>query len=311
MKLSSEDLRTFLALAEEKSFTRAAARCNKSQSAFSSRIRVLEEMLGARLFDRTTRSVELTVEGKIFAESARQLFSEFTDMVDNFRDYAARRKGRVSIAALPSVSSAWLPMIFRRFRQANPGIELALTDTISERCLDLVRSGGVDIAITSATLGEDDLDSVMLAREGFFLVHPRDHPLAVLDKVDIGDLVDHDFVHLITNSSVRAQVDAALHPRTVRTTLELRYLETVATMVAAGMGITLVPGLTLHHFRDRDLVIRPIATDFVRPIHLVRRRGRQFSVAAEAMHRFLLHHRPTFARLLETGRTEMPAPQDA
>ncbi|MGN6769181.1 MAG: LysR family transcriptional regulator [Rhizobiaceae bacterium] len=308
MKLSSEDLRTFLALAEEKSFTRAAARCNKSQSAFSSRIRAIEDMLGARLFDRTTRNVELTVEGKIFQDSARQLFGEFSDMVNNFRDYAARRKGRVSIAALPSVSSAWLPLVFRRFRDENPGIDLSLSDTLSERCLELVRNGSADIAITSATKNDSDLETAMLGSENFFLVHRRDHPLASLDNVDITDLAGQDFVHLITNSSVRFQVDAALHPQIVRTTLEVRYLATVATMVAAGMGVTVVPGLTLPHFQNLDLTIRPIRIPgFERPIHLVRRRGHRFSVAADAMYRFLLQDRSTFIRLLEAGSAEATA----
>lgn len=305
MKLSSEDLRTFLTLAEEKSFTRAASRCSKSQSAFSSRIRALEETLGARLFHRTTRNVELTVEGEIFQESARQLFAEFSDMIDNFRDYAARRKGRVSIAALPSVSSAWLPLVFRRFRKENPGIGLALADTLSERCLELVRNGSVDIAITSATQNDDELDSIMLGSERFYVIHPRDHPLAALETVNIGDLAGQEFVHLITNSSVRYQVDAALHPQAVRTTLEVRYLATVATMVAAGMGVTVVPGLTLPHFAGRGLAIRPVTIPcFERPIQLIRRRGRQLSVAADAMHRFLLQDRSTFTQLLEASHED-------
>src|SRR5690606_6574589 len=212
MKISSDDLRAFLALADEKSFTRAATRCHKSQSAFSSRIRTLEETLGAPLFSRTTRNVELTVEGELFYDSARQLYSEFADIVDNFRDYAARRKGRVSIAALPSICSSWLPLVFRTFREENPGIDLSLTDALSEACLDLVRAGNVDLAITSAKHNAEDLDSQILGTESFFVVHRADHPLAALDRVDVKDLADHEFIHLVHNSSVRQQVEAALHP---------------------------------------------------------------------------------------------------
>lgn len=302
MKISSDDLRAFLMLADEKSFTRAAMRCHKSQSAFSSRIRSLEEILGARLFSRTTRNVELTTEGKLFYDSARQLYDEFSDIVDNFRDYATRRKGRVSIAALPSISSSWLPLVFRSFRQENPGIDLSLTDTLSEPCLDLVRTGTVDMAITSAKHNAEDLDSHILGTESFFIVHRPDHPLAALNHVNVQDLAGQEFIHLVNNSSVRQQVEAALHPQTVRTSLEVRYLASAAAMVAAGMGITVVPGLTLSQFQDRGLMIRPIVIPgFQRPIHLVRRRGRLLSVAAEAMHRHLIQEQRTFAQFLANG----------
>lgn len=304
MKISSDDLRAFLTLADEKSFTRAAVRCHKSQSAFSSRIRSLEEILGARLFSRTTRNVELTVEGELFYDSARQLYDEFSDVVDNFRDYAARRKGRVSIAALPSICSSWLPLVFRSFREENPGIDLSLTDTLSEPCLDLVRTGGVDLAITSAKHNAEDLDSQILGTESFFVVHRPDHALAALQRVDVQDLAGEEFIHLVNNSSVRQQVEAALHPQTVRTSLEVRYIASAAAMVAAGMGITVVPGLTLPQFQERGLMIRPITIPgFERPIHLVRRRGRLLSVAADAMHRHLMQDRRTFVQLLANDST--------
>ncbi len=92
MDISQRDLQVFLALAEEKSFTRAATKCHLSQSAFSSRIRLLETGLGTTLFDRTTRSVELTNDGRLFEISAQQLYKEFSEILENFQDHAARRK---------------------------------------------------------------------------------------------------------------------------------------------------------------------------------------------------------------------------
>lgn len=291
MNISQEDLRAFLILAEEKSFTRASARCHKSQSAFSSRIRVLEETVGTRLFDRTTRSVELTVEGKLFEGWARQLHQEFSNMMSNFRDYAACRKGRVSIAALPSVAAGWLPKVFSRFHALHPGIELALVDTLSEDCLMLLRSGQVDLAITSAT-SADDLESTLLGTDRFYLICPKDHPLEKQESIGIGDIISHPFVHLDRNSSVRRQVDAALHLEKAQTTLELRNLATVASMVEVGMGITIVPALTMGHFRNPRLVAKPLSVaGLERPIHLVRLRERALSIAAEAMYRQILNQR--------------------
>ena len=99
MEISTRDLQAFLALADLHSFTRAAARCHLSPSAFSARISSTEHVLGARLFDRTTRSVELTQAGALFLESARRLHADFLEVVQNFRDHKGRLKGRVAVAA--------------------------------------------------------------------------------------------------------------------------------------------------------------------------------------------------------------------
>ena len=149
LNLSTRQLRAFLALAELKSFTRAAHRCHLSQPAFSALVRSLEESLGARLFDRDTRNVELTVEGKLLEEPARRLLADFEGLVADMGDRVARRKGRVSVAALPSLAAGWLPALFAEFRHANPGVDLALHDTLSDQCLELVRAGRADFALAA------------------------------------------------------------------------------------------------------------------------------------------------------------------
>src|SRR6185295_1838768 len=98
MNASVRQLRAFLSLAELRSFTRAAARSHLSQPAFSALIRALEDAMGARLFERTTRSVELTVEGRLFLDSAQRLVRDFDQSVLDLRDHAARRRGRVAMA---------------------------------------------------------------------------------------------------------------------------------------------------------------------------------------------------------------------
>lgn len=307
MKISSDDLRAFLALAEERSFTRAAARCHKSQSAFSARIRSLEATLGAQLFDRTTRSVELTVEGELFEESARQLYGEFADMVRNFSDYAARRKGRVTIAALPSLAADWIPRMFAELREMNPGIELNLLDTMSEASITVVRTGQADLAVTSATTRADDLESLVLGVERFFLVARKGHPLLERPLLSSTDLEGAPFLHMARGSSVREQVETALHPINVMTIVEASYLATVAGMAAAGLGVTVVPSLTLVQFRNPELGARPL--DFpglTRPISLVRRRGRSSSVAAKAVHAHLLRERGRIEGLLPPDAAVLP-----
>ena len=188
MNISVRDLEAFIALADLKNFTRAAARCHLSQSAFSTRVASIEHALGARLFDRTTRSVELTQEGALFLESARRLYGDFSEVVSDFKDYTTGRKGRVAIATLPSIAAAWLPAVFTQFHADNPGIKLTLHDTLSDKCIGLVRDGSVDFAVASRPGEGEDMEARLLTEDNFCLVCSHLHPLASKASLKIRDL---------------------------------------------------------------------------------------------------------------------------
>lgn len=293
MNLSAKDLRAVLALAQEQNFTRAAERCHLSQSAFSALIRNIEEGLGARLFDRSTRNVQLTPDGGLFEASARRVLRDLEGMADDFREHAQRHKGRVSIAALPSLAAGWLPAVLARYHEQAPGIELSLFDALSDACLALVRGGQADLALASAGPDEADLATEKLCRDRFHLVCRRDHPLARKRRIRIEDLAAYPFVHLSRRSSVRQYLEAAFHPRQMRSVLELEHLASVAGMVEAGLGITVVPELTLFHFRRPTLVVRPLPLPgLVRSIFIVTPEGRSLSAAAQALCDLMLEMRP-------------------
>src|SRR3546814_11330229 len=122
MNLSSRQLRAFVALAQEKHFTRAAGRCHQTQPAFSALIRSLEDLAGVRLFDRTTRRVELTPEGRLFNESALRLLNDLDAVMGDVQDHVAKSKGSVAVAALPSLAAGWPPGIFAPFHAQYPGV---------------------------------------------------------------------------------------------------------------------------------------------------------------------------------------------
>jgi LysR family carnitine catabolism transcriptional activator len=293
MNLSTRELRAILALIDELNFTRAADRCHLSQSAFSTLIGNVERQLGARLFDRTTRSVELTPEGRLFEPSARRMLSDLEGMVSNFREFATKLKGRVAIAALPSMAAGWLPAVLREYRERHPGIELELFDLLSDQCLALVRAGRADIAVASAGREERDLQTEQLCSDRFYLVCRRDHPLATKGTVRLRDLAEFPFIHLARTSSVRQHLNAALHPLQVRTAFEVEQLPTVTALVEAGLGITVVPALTLFQFRSPRLVVRPLAPPAItRRIYLVRPRGKSLSIAAQAMFELMQLRKP-------------------
>lgn len=285
--LSTRQLRAFLQLAAQRSFTRAAEACHLSQPAFSTLIRALEDGVGGRLFDRDTRSVRLTALGERFEPAARRLLHDARDALGDLADHVERRKGRVHVAALPSLAAGWLPALLSEFRARHPGIALQLSDVLSDPCVALVRGGQADFALASGALGgarAEGLQVRVLRTDGFHLVCPAGHPLAQRARLTPKALAGYPFIQMARATSVRQALEAALHPLVLDTLLEVEQLATVRGMVEAGLGISVVPTLTLYQFRGEGLVARPLPLPgLVRPIVLVQRAG-TLSPAAQALH---------------------------
>lgn len=296
MNVSTRQLRAFRALAAQRSFTRAAAASHLSQPAFSALIRQLEETLGVRLFDRSTRHVGLTAEGEEFELAAARVLAEFDTAFSGMRERAARQRGRVSIALLPSLAADWLPGVLAGFRAEYPGIELEVADVLSEPCIERVRSGRADFALAATRAETPELRAEPFCSDDFHLVCPAGHPLAKVREPRPKDLAPYPFVHLSRTSSVRQYLDAATHPQPLAAVLEVEQLATVAGMVRAGLGISIVPALTLYQFGAPGLVTRAIRwPGLTRHIYLVRRRDRGLSVAAQGFYDWVMARRPRAA----------------
>jgi DNA-binding transcriptional LysR family regulator len=293
---STRQLRAFVALAETRNFTRAAARLHLSQPAFSALIRALEDALGARLFDRSTRHVEPTAEGALFLDSARRLLRDLALSVADLGEHVARKRGRVALAALPALAAGWLPPLLADFRCRHPGIALDVADALSEDCVERVRAGRADFALAAVRSAAPELLVEPFCADRFYMVCPRGHALATRAAVTLQDLAGEPFIHLARNSSVRQHIESALWPGAValQPVMELEQLSTVAGMVRAGLGLTVVPGLTLFHFEHPDLATRPLqAPGLQRQIYSIRRRDRGLSIAAQALFEELIEKRPS------------------
>ena len=295
MHASLRQLRAFALLSDERNFTRAAARLHLSQPAFSALIGGLEAALGVRLFDRSKRHVALTVEGAEFEAGARRVLAEFEAAVSGVHDHATLRRGRVALALLPSLAAGWLPGVLARFREQHPGISLDVADVLSEPCIDRVMTGQADFALAAIRAETPELQAQVFCTDEFHLVCRADHPLAApgAAALRLRDLASWPFIHLSRTSSVRQYLEAAFHPQAMRTVMEVEQLATVMGMVRAGLGISLVPSLTLFHFEQPEIVIRPVhLPGLTRRIYLVRRRDRSLSIAAQALHDLVLERRP-------------------
>lgn len=287
-ELSTRQLRAFVTLADQRNFTRAAQACHLSQPAFSALIRSLEDTLGARLFDRDTRSVQLTPEGRLFETSARRLLEDMGDAVSELASHTQLRKGRVRVAALPSLAAGWLPGVFAEFMQRWPGVTIDLADGLSDACIAQVRSGAADFALSASGPG-GELRARKLCADRFHLVCRADHPLAAEPRLTMRKLQPWPFIQLARNSSVRQTLDAALNPLRMNTVFEVEHLATVTGLVEAGLGISAVPALTLFHFQRDTIHTRPLPLkDLRRTVYLVQRNDGSLSVAAQALHDLII-----------------------
>lgn len=283
--ISTRLLHAFVALADLKHFTRAAERCHTSQSALSVMIKKLEAMVGARLFERDTRKVTLTPEGELFAEVAATLITEIEAAFEDMSEYVALRRGRVAIAALPSLAASGLPAVIAEYKRLHPGVKVSLHDALSDQCLSLLRQGKADLALTAPGPDFVEFEAHTLCSDPFYVVCPQDHPLAKKKSVRTADLSGCELIHLAKSSSVRQHVEILLRDvQVVHSGFEVEHLATVAGLVKQGLGITVVPELTLFQFRQLDLVAIPLQSErLVRPILVVRRKDQPLSLAAQTM----------------------------
>lgn len=283
--ISTRQLQAFLMLDECRHFTRAAERCHLSQSAFSVVIRKLEDAVGAKLVERDTRNVTLTSEGALFASVARALLGDLDAAFTDMGDFIARRKGKVALAVLPSLAADAIPAVVAEYKRAYPGITVQLFDALSDQCLHMLRQGKVDLALTAPGASLAEFSTRTLCSDPFYLVCRHDHPLARKRKLRLAELAGCELIHLAPSSSVRQHVDKLTRGITVQHSgLEVEHLATVAGLIRHGLGVSLVPELTLFQFRSMDLVAVPLDTDVVaRPILIVQHRERPLSNAAQGM----------------------------
>lgn len=286
MKIGLRPLQAFCRVAELRSFSLAAEQMRLSQPALSAAIRKLEETLGVRLFDRTTRQVLLTPDGRELFRLASRMIDEYESVFGDFQDYVARRRGRVVIAALPSVAAVLLPPVLGRFGAAHEAVDIRIRDTLHEGVLEEVRSGAADFGLTVAPVPGDGFAFEPLATDRFVLVCPREHALATRREAAWREIARYAVVLPAPTSSVRQAVIAACAKAGVqlRVVYEAEHLSTIGGLLVAGLGVSALPSLSLPLLGSNDLAVVPLRQPVVeRTLGIVRRAGRTPSVAAAAL----------------------------
>jgi len=285
MNLTLRQLEVFLAVARTLSFSEAARQIGLSQPALSTAIRKLENALDARLFDRDTRNVALTPAGVELLGLARRLQSEFDAAFSDMREFLAGRRGRLVIAASPSLAAGFLPPVLEDFERLHPGVALQVHDALAETSLGLVRSGTAELALAAGTFDDPELDYQELFRDRLVLLCRRDHPLARETVVAWQALQPHRLITLDRTSSVQRLVEAACaqHGIVLRHAFELSQTTTVIGFLAQGLGVAILPHSLLPLTSGHGIVHRRLhAPEIDRRICIVTQRGRSLSPLAGA-----------------------------
>lgn len=285
MNVNLRQLRAFVAIGRLGSFTRAAALLHTTQPALSARIREMEGALAVRLFDRNTRSVQLTRAGADLLPVVEQVLTDLGSVVERARDVATRNTGRVAVAALPSVASELLPVTVARFRRRYPGITIGLRDGVADRVLELVRAREVDFGVTSVGTSDPRFELNPLGSDHIVAVLPRSHPLARQRKLTPTMLVDVPLILMDRDSSVRQVVDAtyASLGRISAPMFEATFMSTAIGLVRAGLGVTLLPSSAYEVRTAADVAVRAIDhPGLTRTIGVLSLKGRTLSPAAKA-----------------------------
>jgi len=254
------DLKTFqlfLAIVEEKSITKGAARVHIAPSAASRRVAELEEAFGAELLHRTPAGVTPSSAGLSVLHHAQAMFRSLDDMRSEVNVFTAGAKGIVRICANISAVVQYLPEDVASFRQQHPAIAIELREELSPDIVRSIMEGRGDIGILSPTPGTDHLHVEPYRTDRLAVVVPRDHPLAGRDAVAFADVLGHDFVGLQAGSSLDVQLrDAAARAgREIRIAVQVGSFDAACRMVHAGVGLGVVPmGIVALHAATLDVV---------------------------------------------------------
>lgn len=246
--MNLRDLRYLVALAEHKHFGRAAEASFVSQPTLSTQIKKLEDELGVALVERTPRKVLLTEVGREIAQRARDVLNEIEQIRAIARRTLDPESGTVRLGIFPTLGPYLLPHVVPRIRERFPRLELLLVEEKTEVVLRQLREGRLDAAILALPVHDDQLHAEFLFEEPFLLAVPERHELARRKALKLEDLANQSLLLLEDGHCLRDQALEVCHLSGAgeKTGFRATSLETLRQMVAANVGITLLPALAVQ-----------------------------------------------------------------
>jgi len=281
--MDTENLRTFIAVAETGSFSKTATQLYLTQPAVSKRIATLEESLGVALFDRIGRQARLTEAGKVFIERARRILNEWQDSRRELENLSSEVGGRLSIGTSHHIGLHRLPPVLRTFVRQFPAVELDIRFMDSEAACQAVEQGELELGIvTLPPHPAARLELLPVWPDPLAIVVGPEHELGVRKQVSLKQLATYPAILPSTGTYTRQLAEEALAPHglQLKTGLATNYLETIKMLVSIGLGWSILPKTLI----DNQLhILHTPGFRVARTLGVVRHRDRTLSNAGQQL----------------------------
>lgn len=247
LTIGTAELETFLVIAELGSFSRAAERLSLAQPSISNRIQRLERAFQTRLFDRTTRAVVLTPAGERLRDRVEPIIRSLQAVISEFRSESDVRRQMIVVATTPMLATLVMPPIIRRFEQTYPSVLVELHDHTTGLAAQ-IRSGQIDMALVARQPPMEGVEFDLVMTNPFMAVGPREHPAVITGAITPQDLARHPFLVLSAYMFCVDELNRHLQGSVpeLRPVRIVKNVSTLLGLVAAGLGLTLLPQLVLH-----------------------------------------------------------------
>jgi DNA-binding transcriptional LysR family regulator len=251
MRFDLTDLSLFRHVVEAGSITNGALRANLALGAASTRIRHMEESLGAALLTRGRQGVVPTQAGRTLLTHARALLHQAERLQEDLGAYAGGAAGQVRLLSNTNALAEFLPEALSAFLAAHPNISIDIEERLSDEIVGLIAEGVADIGIVAGTVDTGALETYPFRKDRFVLVVPSDHPFAKRSAVSFADVLDQEFVGLDRSSAIQRFLadKAARIGKPLKLRIQLRSFDAICRLVESNVGIGIVPQTTARRAR--------------------------------------------------------------
>lgn len=292
INITLKQIRAFIAVAAEGSFTKAADSLHVTQSTLTSSIKVLEDEIGLQMFDRSTRSVVPTQQGIIFLPAAQRLLRDLEDALDDMRMVAERERGSVAVCAAGSFITYVLTPALMDLARHYPGIHTRLSEGTTQSVAQQVLSGESDFGITTLFEPIPELDTALLLTDAYGAVYGADHPLnSEQASLTWSKLSHHTMIRLSKANGIRILLDR--EPKIAglfkNTAYEVSGVASLQALLRRGFGFSALPALAAKSLVVEGLRFRLLVRPGIRrKLYVVKKKGRSLSPASVALFRAMI-----------------------
>ncbi len=239
--MDNDQLASFLEVAKQQSFSRAAEKLFRTQPAISAQVRLLEQECGEKLLDRSGKKVLLTPAGEILSRYAQRMLGLHQEALQAIAEHNQTPRGKLYIGANEATCLYVLPKTFARFKHLHPLVQISIYRNFSHKILQKVQEGAVDLGIVTLPQPASNLEVISVFRDEIQVVVPRNHPLARKRGVTIEEVAQHPLI-LPKTGNTRVVFDRLLRPYRdrIQISMELASVETIKKFAGAGLGISLI-----------------------------------------------------------------------